>query len=83
MDKSGDVNYTEYKKSSRWPVTYAVDLIREVPDKLEVPGLGNIEVKLSRSEASRILTLFADVTGISNQRLYVMLAKEYCKRYDP
>jgi len=78
-----DLNFTEYKRSPRWPVTYAVDLIREVPDKLDVPGLGNIEVKLNRSEASRILTLFADVTGISSARLYVMLAKEYARRYDP
>jgi hypothetical protein len=83
MDKSGNINYEQYKKSSRWPVTYAVDLIREVPEKLEVPGLGNIEVKLSRSEASRILTLICDVTGYDRGRLNVALAKEYCKRYDP
>jgi len=78
-----DINFEKYKRSPRWPVTYAVDLIREVPDKLEHPRLGPIEVKLSRSEASRILTLFADATGISNQVLYEALAKEYCRRYDP
>ncbi len=78
-----DVDFDKYKTSSRWPVTYAVDMIREVPEKLVHPRFGPIEVKLNRSDASKILTLFADVTGISSARLYVMLAKEYAKRYDP
>jgi hypothetical protein len=78
-----DVNFTKYKRSPRWSVTYAIDLIREVPDKIEHPRLGPIEVKLSRSEASRILTLIADIMGIHIGRLYVALAKEYCRRYDP
>lgn len=77
------MNFDKYKRSPRWPVTYAVDLIREVPDKIDHPRFGPIEVKLSRSEASRILTLIADAAGISTTVLHEALAKEYCRRYDP
>lgn len=77
------IDFDKYKRSPRWPVTYAVDLVREVPDKIEHPRLGPIEVKLSRSEASRILTLISDVAGIPMDKLNVALAEEYCRRYDP
>ena len=77
-----DLNLTQYKKSPRWPVTYALDLIREAPEKLDVPGLGKIEVKLHRGEASRILTLFAEATGLSYESLATDLAIEYARRYD-
>lgn len=77
------INFGKYKKRSRWPYTYAVDMIREIPDKLDHPRLGPIEVKLSRSEASSILKLFAEATGLSYESLAVDLAMEYVRRYDP
>jgi hypothetical protein len=77
------LSFAKYKDNSRWPHTYAIDMIREIPDKLEHPRLGPIVVKLSRSEASGILKLFAEATGLSYDSLAVDLAMEYVRRYDP
>lgn len=63
--------------SSRYPWTYACDLIRSIPERRDVPGLGKIECILSRADASRIIQLFADATSLSGESLAVDLANLY------
>lgn len=59
------------KETDRYPYTYAADLIRGIPDR---DGIG---CKLSRSEASKILKLFAKVIGMEDEKLAQKLADYY------
>ena len=54
---------------TRYPYTYAADLIRMIPD-----------AKLSRSEASRIRQTIAKVIGMDDEELAKKLADYYKQR---
>jgi len=58
---------------SRYPYTYAADCVRIIA------GHNRDGSKISRSDASKVRTLFAKVTGIDDETLAKMLADHYQK----
>jgi hypothetical protein len=67
------------KDSTRYPYTYAADLIRSIPEKTEIHGM-KLGVVLSRSDASRIRQKIAEVLGIDDRELAEKLADEFLKK---
>lgn len=66
----------EPKVDTRYPYTYACDLIRMIA------GHEGLSCKLSRSDASQIRELFATVIGIEDETLATMLADYYKKNQE-
>jgi len=60
----------------RYPWTYADDYIRRVPDTF---GNLEIETKLSRAEASRIISLIAQALNVTSLHIATALADLYLK----
>ena len=71
MAKKKDNPVEEPKTDTRYPYTYACDLVRMIA------GHEGMSTKLSRSDASQIRELFATVTGIDDETLAGMLADYY------
>lgn len=67
------------KESTRYPYTYAADLIRAIPEKTEIHGM-KLGVVLSRSDASKIRQVFAEVLGIDDEELAKKLADFYLEK---
>ncbi len=56
---------------TRYPYTYACDLIRGIPDR------DGLSCKLSRAESSKIRSFIAEVLGMDDQCLAEKLADYY------
>jgi len=65
------INIEEERQSSRYPYTFACDLIRTIV------GCDEKGQKLSRSEASQIRKLFSEVTGTNDHDMAISLAEHY------
>jgi hypothetical protein len=63
----------ENKTDTRYPYTYACDLIRSVAGYRD----GGFGTKLSRLDASLIRELFSKVTGLADEHLAEKLADYY------
>ena len=61
---------------SRYPYTYACDYLR-----METKDHGQLECKMSRSDASRIQSIIADALGMPDEDLAKALADRFIDKY--
>lgn len=59
----------------RYPYTYAYDYIREIV------GVGDDgSIKISRSDASQIVSVLADLVGLDNEEMAKRIADRYLEK---
>lgn len=72
----GNEMFASWPNDPRYPFTYAADLIRSRG------GFGENGVKLSRAEASAILSIVAEATGQDREALACALADHYLRHQE-